>query len=612
MLCDPTVCVCQCHDLRHDQDGGTFLTPDVISARLEFVEMQMQALQLKQKELRRLWNDRLPIARLLPEILLRVFEHCTPGRDFAHCAGDALWISFSHVCQRWRTLALDYAPLWSTFSVSDCNIDSASELITRSRRAPLSVRVRLPNCALMPLAPASGACHDLLQPFRQPQTATRIRSLELRAGHKWAKAAFSTLVAFPMLETLALVGCEVNKYQVPRVQLPGVFSDSLKQLSTMFLVGVCIPLESPVCSNLRALRLDRTMHSLAAFLDALKDMPFIEDLHLNRSFDVGPRVTPPSDTRIPMPRLMHLELADYLDLVICIILRTFAMPSTAVQDIVRYGTARVHYNLESEVKELAAALPAFLSQMLPVTPPTVHRVALTILSDYHHHCQITLSIWTTDGGDLDTRPPPNIKLREFCVATNLSFLKEFRHAQWTQGVDILEIGGPGKLRAKDTLECVYGCFPAVRTLVLAYNSPTARTIAGGLEKNADAVCRGAIPVFPLLVTIIVHSRHVGLSVNEDSAGVKQSDDQGQSGTAENVDEWCDMLRAMLRARELADVPILSLRLVGCPQSLAQEYGNTTVTSVPGPMEETEGDAWQPACDNNCPTFPLEMHSCDAR
>jgi hypothetical protein len=47
----------------------------------------------------------------------------------------------SHVCQRWKFVALDYSPLWSHIVIGLGNLDYLEECLTRSKGSSLRVRL---------------------------------------------------------------------------------------------------------------------------------------------------------------------------------------------------------------------------------------------------------------------------------------------------------------------------------------------------------------------------------------------------------------------------------------------------------------------------------------
>ncbi|KAI0040131.1 hypothetical protein FA95DRAFT_1462481, partial [Auriscalpium vulgare] len=65
---------------------------------------------------RGLLNERAPIWCLPPEVLTHIFSLCDDFRQGPRRVWH--WFTVSHVCARWRKVALDAGPLWSAIDVS--------------------------------------------------------------------------------------------------------------------------------------------------------------------------------------------------------------------------------------------------------------------------------------------------------------------------------------------------------------------------------------------------------------------------------------------------------------------------------------------------------------
>ena len=88
-------------------------------------------------------NALTPIYVLPPEVLALVF-HFLVFEDPACSREQNLgWIRATHVCRFWRQVALDDSSLWATISGISANIVLISEILARSRNAPLNINIRL-------------------------------------------------------------------------------------------------------------------------------------------------------------------------------------------------------------------------------------------------------------------------------------------------------------------------------------------------------------------------------------------------------------------------------------------------------------------------------------
>ncbi|KAI0041168.1 hypothetical protein FA95DRAFT_1477476, partial [Auriscalpium vulgare] len=90
-------------------------------------------------------NTLIPIHRLPPEILTRIFMLCAEhSRDvWQKTIGIQRttigWIAITYVCRRWRQLALGFAGLWTmvTFTLGE---RWAEEMLKRSQARPIVVK----------------------------------------------------------------------------------------------------------------------------------------------------------------------------------------------------------------------------------------------------------------------------------------------------------------------------------------------------------------------------------------------------------------------------------------------------------------------------------------
>jgi len=86
-------------------------------------------------------NSQLPVSRIPNEVLARIFHFLVPGemiaREYLPNWNHKIRLSITHVCHRWREVALGFSLLW-------CDIDnlttgfrnSIPELLRRSQGSP--------------------------------------------------------------------------------------------------------------------------------------------------------------------------------------------------------------------------------------------------------------------------------------------------------------------------------------------------------------------------------------------------------------------------------------------------------------------------------------------
>ncbi|KAI0050280.1 hypothetical protein FA95DRAFT_640882 [Auriscalpium vulgare] len=152
-----------------------------------------------------------PLAIRLPtELLLQIFSLCTrkqPGNDDGPFNPTST-IILTHVCQRWRAVALDYPLLWSTISFRTPYL--ARLMLDRSQDAPLIIRCDFvrENEIESQVAPIYKAARRAL---RHSSRAKEI-SLRSRSGKQLAKLVSDTRPPGEMLESLSLLGVAERYY----------------------------------------------------------------------------------------------------------------------------------------------------------------------------------------------------------------------------------------------------------------------------------------------------------------------------------------------------------------------------------------------------------------
>jgi len=99
-------------------------------------------------------NAVAPISTLPPELLVRIFHFhalLEPPRSGLQQSGSIGWIRVTHVCQRWRQVALYDSLLWATITVFLSSVEWFSETLARARNAPLIVDLEgTPNPKIFP------------------------------------------------------------------------------------------------------------------------------------------------------------------------------------------------------------------------------------------------------------------------------------------------------------------------------------------------------------------------------------------------------------------------------------------------------------------------------
>src|SRR6267154_5285896 len=112
-----------------------------IDDELESLEKTTRALKLRR-------NALAPISRLPPEIIALIFSFLSLPREYVRLlTGDKqnilAWLRVSHVCHRWREIALNQPRFWSRIDFTTLTSAGATEVLSRSKMAPLELEANL-------------------------------------------------------------------------------------------------------------------------------------------------------------------------------------------------------------------------------------------------------------------------------------------------------------------------------------------------------------------------------------------------------------------------------------------------------------------------------------
>lgn len=139
MDCIERICACRCHQARETPRAPS-LGANAIP--LETLDFEIQRLSQALHKLSACRNSLLPVNRLPPEMLQRIFAFVVAPGSLIDRAASHLATSFAEVCHYWRGVALASADLWTCPPFSRPHLASAA--LERSKIMPLDVRARFP------------------------------------------------------------------------------------------------------------------------------------------------------------------------------------------------------------------------------------------------------------------------------------------------------------------------------------------------------------------------------------------------------------------------------------------------------------------------------------
>ncbi|KAJ3509050.1 hypothetical protein NMY22_g16424 [Coprinellus aureogranulatus] len=105
-------------------------------AELGRINQRLQELAAETRVLRALYNSKMPIAHLPPEVLCEIFMYLPLVEEPERETLSRFLVG--QVCQRWRNIALECTELWSEISF-DCSREVTQAMIARSGDSPISL-----------------------------------------------------------------------------------------------------------------------------------------------------------------------------------------------------------------------------------------------------------------------------------------------------------------------------------------------------------------------------------------------------------------------------------------------------------------------------------------
>ncbi|KAA1475339.1 hypothetical protein DENSPDRAFT_805606, partial [Dentipellis sp. KUC8613] len=275
-------------------------------------------------------NALSPTERLLPELLARIFTFLAhddipafydPQTNAARrrpC--DILgWIKVTHVCRRWRSVALAHPALWG---IDICSLPPLTPArVQRSKDAGIDVRIDgyFSSTALdVLMAPMLAILAEL----------RRIHTLALRALVLWPDPVYQQVVPpllaeAPLLESFSCDGTRGYLYGavVPMALPDNLFARRAPRLRQLSLRNVFIPWASPLYDNIVDLSLSRDLRveqfpglSMETLLSLLERLPRLQRLHLDSAIPRSPReraaAAPIAGREVCLPHLKRYHLLD--------------------------------------------------------------------------------------------------------------------------------------------------------------------------------------------------------------------------------------------------------------------------------------------------------------
>ncbi|KAF8189688.1 hypothetical protein BJ912DRAFT_925862 [Pholiota molesta] len=286
-------------------------------------------------------NASVPISRLPPEILCRIFSFVqVPELDIlGHKVESLEWINLTYVCHHWRSVAVNAPSLWVDPPIG--KFEWVAEMLRRSKESSLVIDIddgRMQSGMELAL----GDIH-------------RIRDLSIRhiSSDTWNTIQGMLPMSAPRLDRLCLVGQNVtmhyggdNHSSVPLFISLDILRETgpLRQLELEHCMWNWIS-HSHLLSSLTHLKLHNLTHpsqysTLAVterqFMDALKSMPDLEVLDLRNAFPVyrAEQQFSQLSEDIHFSRLQTLHIHDSITPEVESFFRNVTFPPTTMVEVV--------------------------------------------------------------------------------------------------------------------------------------------------------------------------------------------------------------------------------------------------------------------------------------
>ncbi|EIW73992.1 hypothetical protein CONPUDRAFT_147961 [Coniophora puteana RWD-64-598 SS2] len=205
-----------------------------------------------------------PLCSFPAEVLSEIFTFCVPLSDFVRIRSRQL-LDLTHVCRRWREIALDFPRLWSSVDVGVLSKQLVLAMLERARESPIILEVFV--------APTDHSrdlgCADDLELTNDLELLKTVFSrlhqiceLSVDFPPSYARTLAEYLSSStPILQELTLVA-------EPPVLVPlsQPLPDSMPRLDVLTLTSCAFPWDSPIYGRLTQLH-------LACLLDDLSPTP---------------------------------------------------------------------------------------------------------------------------------------------------------------------------------------------------------------------------------------------------------------------------------------------------------------------------------------------------
>jgi len=268
------------------------------------IDDEIKAYEQVIQELKSRRNALAPISRLPPETLAEIFSLLSPSADDSEDVPYLEWIRVTHVCHRWREIALSSPYLWNYISFTEMTLAGIPEILARAKTSPLHFEAYR------------------ITPLRKAWFNAFGRQLEAHISHirhLRISGEFQTVLERLVSPAPALVSLTLTNRSDPYTSgciIPNsLFNGTAPMLTRLKLIGYSIGLKSPLLKGLQTLEIlgppARAVLTLEEWLAALNEMSQLKTLVLHTATPAvsidNPLISEPHRT-VTLPSLTHLNI----------------------------------------------------------------------------------------------------------------------------------------------------------------------------------------------------------------------------------------------------------------------------------------------------------------
>ncbi|CAL1716195.1 unnamed protein product [Somion occarium] len=352
-------------------------------------------------------NNLLPVARLLPELLTAIFMYFAmdpstyTARGFK--TGPYSWIVVTHVCHRWRSIALNTPKLWSYIYPGALN--RVEEFLARSDQVALHIR----HWDWVLPTTYQASLNAVLVQLSRIQELCLVRVPNNVLEHVFAAVDMECFNA-PALKLLKFIGIRDSSF-------PNILNKcTLPALKSIEIRGYSIPWELPILHlDLTNLVLHPSLPDsslLGKVLNALFYMPSLQTFELIREQCDGSCKSQSYGVlrSVELLRLQKLHLRLDVNSVDAFMLHCTVSPSA----VIRLNTVLSHPHPLPNNPDLIRSIIAnslTLDTAIPLTGLAIRLKSTD--SDFRPPCsyQVVIRTYNVEPSSIDIMlPPPNFSL----------------------------------------------------------------------------------------------------------------------------------------------------------------------------------------------------------